>query len=209
MKSVNKVALVLVAIGAVLALADAFMLAVTGSILWGMEGGPPVVERVSRLVFVAVNLGIIAVLVRNKAVIDAGHRARTVLRWIIIVSQAGVAVFGMVWALVGPDGGAIPPDAGGSIPWWITAMSLVGTVGLAASVVLGITMLVQGNRSLAAWLLAIAVVVEGVLFWGLTAVGSPWASPVYAGVVVNFGLALLGADLPRRIRLQGRQSVAG
>jgi hypothetical protein len=61
-------------------------------------------------------------------------------------------------------------------------------------------MLLQGDRSSAAWLLTAAVVVYILSFWLLTALGSSWASLAYSVVVTNLGLALLGAAPPEKAR---------
>jgi hypothetical protein len=97
------------------------------------------------------------------------------------------------------DVGELWQDRGGSFPWWFTiSTTFIGGIGLIAPAVLGIIMLVQGDRSPAAWLLSAAVAVYAVSYLALAALGSPWATPAYAGVVMNFGLALLGAGQPRR-----------
>jgi fatty acid desaturase len=69
-------------------------------------------------------------------------------------------------------------------------------------------MLLQGDRSLAAWLLAAAVVVYLLTFWLLTSVGSAWASLAYSGVVSNLGLALLGTTPPESHRARAQEATA-
>ncbi len=200
MRSVNKVAVVLAAVTAVVIVVDAATGAMTGHFSFLTQTDSPMLEWAFRLVFMAASVAVIVVLVRNGPVIDAGHRSRTVLRLLIITASAAYLVFDTVWALSGVDVGELWQDRGGRFPWWFTLSTvIIGGIGLIAPAVLGITMLVQGDRSPAAWLLAAAVVVYVISYLGSAALGSMWANPAYAVVVMNFGLALLGAGQLRRV----------
>lgn len=196
MRSVNKVALVLAAVTAVVTLVDAATWALTGHSSFLTQTDPPMLKWVVWLVFMAANVAVIVVLVRNGSVIDAGRRSRTVLRLLTIVALVAYLVFDTAWTISGVDADALWQDRGGSFPWWFTLFTVfIGGIGLIAPAVLGITMLVQGDRSPAAWLLAAAVAVYAITFWG-PAVGSYWVNPAYSAVVMYFGLALLGAGRP-------------
>lgn len=199
MRSVNKVAVVLVAVASTLTVVDAATWAMTGHFSFVTHADFPMLGWVVRLVFMAASVGIIVVLVRNGPVIDAGRRSRTVLRLLIIAASAAYLVFDTAWAISGVEVGDLWQDRGGSFPWWSTVSTVfIGGIGLIAPAVLGIIMLAQGDRSPAAWLLSAAVAVYAITYLGLAALGSLWANPAYAGVVMNFGLALLGAGQPRR-----------
>lgn len=197
MRSVNKVALVLAAVTAVVTVVDVATLAITGHSLFFTQTDPPMLKWVVWLVFVAANVAVIVVLVRNRSVIDAGHRSRTVLRLLTIVALVAYLVIDTAWAISGVDAEELWHDRGGSFPWWFTLATVIWWIGLIAPAVLGITMLVQGDRSPAAWLLAAAVAVYAITFWG-PSVGSHWITPAYSVVVLYFGLALLGAGQLRR-----------
>lgn len=198
MRSVNKVAVVLVVVASVVTVVDAATWAVTGHFSFVTQTDALMLEWALRLVFMATSVGIIVVLVRNGPVIDAGRKFRTALRLLIIAASAAYLVFDTAWAISGVEVGDLWQDRGGSFPWWFTfTTAFIGGIGLIAPAVLGITMLVQGDRSPAAWLLTAAVAVYAISYWGLAALGSQWANPAYTGVVMNFGLALLGADQSR------------
>lgn len=196
MRPVNKVVVVMVAVVSVLTLVEAVTGATTEAPSFVSATGSPVVERVLRLVFITMVAGLIVVMVRNAAVPDAGHRSRTVLRWTTITVVAAHTVFDTGWALLDPQTDAFWPADGSSLPWWLALVSLLGWTGIVAPTALGATMLLQGDRSPAAWLLAAATVVSILLFRGLNALGSPRASLACGGVVTDFGLALLGATAP-------------
>jgi hypothetical protein len=199
MRSVNNVTLVLVAIASTPTVVDAAMWAMTGRFSFLTQTDSPMLEWALRLVFMAASVGIIVVLVRNGSVIDAGRKSRTELRLLIIPTSATYLVFDTAWAISGVEVGELWQDPGGSFPWWFTVSTVfIGGIGLTAPAVLGITMLAQGDRSPAAWLLTTAVAVHAVSYLGPAALGSPWATLAYTGVVMNLGLALLGASQPRK-----------
>ncbi|MFF0903217.1 UNVERIFIED_CONTAM: hypothetical protein RF653_06035 [Kocuria sp. CPCC 205316] len=194
-------AVVLVAFASTLTVLDAATWATTGHFSVVMQSDPSMLGWIFRLVFMAASVGIIVVLVHNGSVIDAGRRSRTVLRLLIIAASAAYLAFDTAWAIPGVDVGELRQDRGGSFPWWFTISTIfIGGIGLIAPAVLGITMLVQKDRSPAALLLSAAVAVYAVSYLALAALGSPWANPAYAGVVMNFELVLLGAGRPRRAR---------
>lgn len=198
MRSVNKVAVVLVAIASTVAVVQAATWAMTDPSTFVMEPDYPVPEWAIRLTPMAASVGIIVVLVRNGPVIDAGRKFRTVLRLLIIAALVAYLVFDTALAIFGVDVGELWQDHGGSFPWWfIVPAVLINGVGMIAPAVLGITMFAQGDRSPAAWLLSAAVAVYAVTYLGLAAFGGRWVDTTYAVVVMNFGLALLGADQPR------------
>ena len=58
------------------------------------------------------------------AVIDAGRRLRTVLRWITITTIAAYTIFDTGWALFGPDTAALWQGNEGQAPWWLVLVNL-------------------------------------------------------------------------------------
>jgi hypothetical protein len=72
---------------------------------------------------------------------------------------------------------------------------------------LGITVLVQGERTPSAFLMAACVPALGLLIL-LGFVAPDWAHPAYLETVVNFGLALLGVGASRTAPVRQREPAA-
>lgn len=199
MSRLTKMAVLLAALASVIALQDAVTQGVTGhaSALSDEPGQTiPWLANLGSAVHVLAYLAFLAVMVRYGAVIDAGHRVRTALRWSLIVAYGVIAVV-------------------------LTAMEITSTVdgplGMVANVVflvmllgpptLGIAMLVQGERTPSAFLMTASVPALGLMIL-LGFVAPHWAHPAYMETVVNFGLALLGVDVPRTAPLRRPETAA-
>lgn len=193
MRPVNKIAVVLVAVASAVALLEFAVSALTGGIPFGTNTQAPAMAWPVRLVHVAAEVSILAVLLRNARTIDAGRRSRTALRLVVLVASAAYLAFMLALELLVPQIDALWQGPAEGFPWWFEVMNAVGLVGLAAPWALGITMLVQGDRSPAAWLLAAAVPMTAVTYLLPFVLGGPWAALPLGGVIVSFGLALLGA----------------
>ncbi|MEX5269565.1 hypothetical protein [Kocuria sabuli] len=191
MRPVNKIALALVAVASVLSVLQFAFSAVAAEP--ALVVAPPAVAWLVRLVHLATEAALVAVLLRNAPVIDAGRRSRKVLRLLVVVAMGAYMVYGVLFDLAGPPVEEIWRGPAGGFPWWFDAMNVVGLVGLVGPWVLGITMLVQGDRSTAARLLAVAAPVAVVTHLLPAVLGASWAGLPLAGVLTSFGLALLGA----------------
>lgn len=206
MRSVNKIALVLVAVASVLSVLDFVLLVQSEGLPAGPEGRPA--AWLVQLVHLAGEVGILAVLLRNARAIDAGRRSRTVLRLVLVVALAAYVAFMTVLTLLVPEVGDLWRSTAGGWPWWFDVMSVVGMVGFVLPWVLGITMVVQGDRSPAARLLAVAAAVHLATLLLSFVLGHLWAALPLSGVLTSIGLALLGARVPAEAQARTEPSVA-
>lgn len=207
MRAVNRVALVLVAVASVLSVLEFVVLVGSGCV--AAEEDRPAVEWLVRLVHLAAEVGIIAVLLRNARAIDAGRRFRTVLRLVVVGTLVAYLAFMTALSLLVPETGDLWRGAVDGFPWWFDVMRVVGMVGLVAPWALGITLLVQGDRSPAAWLLAVAVPVYVVTLLLPFVLAGPWVALPLVGILTSVGLALLGARAPVDVPSRVGPSAAG
>lgn len=182
MKPLNKAVLGAVVLFAVIPLSDAVVQGLTGGSVLDLLPESPAVDVVVETIHLLVYLGLIAVLVRNARDIDAGRRSRTVLRvltalaFVLLTVTTGVA---MAFFEEQDEGmGAV-----------VTAAFLLTLV---VPPLLGVTMILQGDRSPGAWLLAAGLPVF-VATAVLLELGTTWAHPGYTEVLIALGTALLGA----------------
>ncbi len=172
-----------------IALADALTRIVTGSDSVFADGSAlPFVSAVGGAVHVACYALIVVVLFTVAAPVFRGRPWRSVVRW-ALAAVYGTMAIGLTVHLFG-----IEPE---------------GVLGIAVNVgffgmllfpaVLGITLLVQGDRSPSAWLLMLTVPATALMF----VLPESAAHPGYAETLANLGLALLGvgaATAPRAAR---------
>lgn len=122
---------------------------------------------------------IVAVLLTVAAPVFEGRPWRQVLRWTLVVAY-GVMTIGMMLGALGVSPGLLE-----------VLFNLVFALQLLAPAALGITLLVQGDRSPSAWLLAGTIAAFGLMF-ALGATAPAWAHPAYTEVLADVGLALVG-----------------
>lgn len=185
-RAITWVVLALTAAASTLVLLDAVFHSATGGPSPFAYNASPVMAAIYSVAEIAVHAGFAVVLVLNGPEIDAGHRFRTVLRTLLVAATAALAAMSVVGEVVEVVSGPIPEDG---------ALMAAGTVAffviMIAPQVLGVTMLVQGDRSPGAWVLSAAVPIF-VLSLVLGALGSPWGHPGYFEATVFLGIALLG-----------------
>lgn len=207
MRPVNKVVLVLVTIASVLSVLEFVTSVMSGGFPTEPGSGPT--TWTVQLVHLAAEVGILAVLLRNARAIDAGRRSRTVLRLVLVGTLAAYLVSMTALTLLVPEIGDLWRGPAEGFPWWFNAVQAVGLVSLVLPWALGITMLVQGDRSPAAWLLAAAAPVYLATLLLPFVLGSIWVALPLSGVLTNVGLALLGARVPVDAPSRAEPSVAG
>lgn len=207
LRPVNRVALVLVAAASVFSVLEFVALVGSGGV--ALEEERPAVEWLVRLVHLAAEAGLIAVLLRNARAIDAGRRSRTVLRLVLVGTLVAYLVFTTALSLLVPETGDLWRGAADGWPWWFDVLRVVGMIGLVAPWALGITMLVQGDRSPAARLLAVAVPVYAVTLLLPFVLGGAWGALPLVGILTSVGLALLGARAPADVPARVEPSAAG
>ncbi|MCK8609865.1 hypothetical protein [Agromyces sp. C10] len=161
-----------------IALTDAMTRGLTGDDSIFADGSAvPVVEALGDVVHIACYALLVAVLVLVAGPLFAGHPWRQILRWALVVAY-GLMALGMAAGLLGPG-----PDG---------ALAVVVTVGFFAMLllpgVLGLTLLIQHDRSPSAFLLTLTLPAAVLMF----VLPEGWAHPGYAETFANVGLALLG-----------------
>lgn len=169
------------------AIGDAVVFATTGvSLASDRYGGGsylegPVWERVVYLVHVLGYLAPVVVMLTVARPVFRGRPWRQVIGWITIVSMTVMGLAFLQYAL-------LPDLVVGAVD---TVLGIGFLVTLVVPGVLGAMMLVQGDRSPAAWLLA-AAPLGLIAAFVLGAMGSPFAHPGYAEALAYCGLGLLG-----------------
>lgn len=207
MRTVNVVALVLVTIASALSVIEFVTSVLSGG--FPTEPGEGPTTWLVRLVHLVADVGVLTVLLRNARAIDAGRRLRTVLRLVLVGTLAVYLVSMTALTLFVPEIGDLWQGPAEGFPWWFNAVQAVGLLGLVVPWVLGITMLVQGNRSPAAWLLAVAAPVHLATLLLPFVLGSIWVALPLSGVLTNVGLALLGAHATENARSRAVPPDAG
>ncbi|MRX44211.1 hypothetical protein [Agromyces kandeliae] len=181
MSRIRLAALICAIATSAIALSDALTRIVTGSDSVFADGSPlPFVSAVGGAVHVACYALIVVVLFTVAAPVFRGRPWRSVVRW-ALAAVYGTMAIGLTVHLFG-----IEPE---------------GVLGIAVNVgffgmlllpaVLGITMLVQGDRSPSAWLLMLTLPATALLF----VLPESAAHPGYAETLANLGLVLLGVGV--------------
>lgn len=182
---------VLALIGAVgistIALTDAATVALTGEPSGAsQEGGVTPLHVLSGLVHAGAYLAFAAVLRGWRAQIDGGSRFRRVVRVVLTVVLATLAVTMLLGTGVSLATGEVPDNA--------LYEAVAGTAFLlmfVSSLALGISLLRRPGLRLAAWTLTGILAALGLTIL-LGALGSAWAHPAYVEVLASFGLAFVG-----------------
>lgn len=161
-----------------IALFDALTRAITGVDSVFADGSAhPAVALAGGVVHIACYALIVAVLFTAAAQVFDGRPWRNTLRWALAIAYGTMAI-GMAVGLFGVEPNGV--------------MGIAVTIGFFAMLVLpgvlGITLLVQRDRSVAAWLLMLALPAMVLMF----VLPEMWAHPGYAEAFSNVGLALLG-----------------
>ncbi len=186
MSRLTKFAVLMAALVSAIALQDALTQGFTGhaSALSDEPGQTvPWLANLGSAVHILAYVAFIAVMLRFGTVIDAGRRVRTALRWPLIVAYGVIAVVLTAMEVTNTVGGPLGMVA-----------NVVFLVMLLGPPALGVTMLLQGERTPSAYLMTASVPALGLtIVLGLVA--PDWAHPAYMETVVNFGLALLGVGV--------------
>jgi hypothetical protein len=183
MPRINKIAIVMAALVSSIALYDALVHAFTGH--YSAFSDDPIhgvawVATAGSIVHGLCYMALIAVLVRHAAVIDGGRTLRKVLRIILIGAYGAIIIVGSAITVLGNT----------ESPLGLVATALFIPM-LLVPPILGTTLLVQGDRTPSAFLLAASVAVLGLVVL-LSFIAPDWAHPGYVEATVNLGLALLG-----------------
>ena len=185
-RAVNRAVLVLAAAVSALVLFDALFHTFTGEPSPVSYNASPATTAVYDVADILLHAGFAAVLVLTGREIDAGRTSRTVLRVLLVAATTVIAGIGVAGEAAEAVTGPLPED--GAL---MAAGSMAFFVVMVAPQVLGITMLIQGDRSSATWVLSAAAPVF-VLTLVLMALGSPLGHPGYFEATVFLGIALLG-----------------
>ncbi|WP_353807291.1 hypothetical protein [Agromyces sp. SYSU T00194] len=180
MSRIRIAALVAAIATSAIALTDAFTRILTGTDSVFAEGGPlPVVETIGGTIHVACYVLVVVVLFTVAAPVFRGRPWRNVVRWALAFVYGAMAV-GIGASLFGLEIAGV--------------LELVVNIGFLGMLLfpfaLGITMLVQRDRSASAWLLALTLPAVVLMF----VLPEAAAHPGYAETFANLGLALLGAS---------------
>lgn len=180
MSRLSLAALVSVIALSAIALTDAITHGLTGTYSVFADGGPlPVVAMIGGLVHAACYALLVAVLFSVASPLFARRPWRNVLRWGLAAAYGAMAV-GMVVTAFGmtPTG----------------VLEIVINLGFFAMLLLpaalGITLLIQRDRSPSAWLLTLSLLGIVAMF----VLPEAWAHPAYAETFAAVGLALLGSS---------------
>ncbi|TRW42855.1 hypothetical protein [Georgenia yuyongxinii] len=187
MSRTNAIALICTLLLAVLAIGDALAYPLTGVSLASDRNGTgshlegPLWEGLVNVIHGIAYLAPVLVLLTVARHVFHRRPWRQVLRWLSVVGMTLMGVGFLFSAL-------LPGFAVDLIEMFLGVGFLVTLVVPGA---LGVTLLVQGDRSPSAWLLAAAPVALVAAF-ALDAFGSPWAHPGYGEALGYCGYALLG-----------------